>query len=358
MDPATLIPATDALPVAAKWFEVLLLAVFPIHLLFMNVALGGAAICLANMVRRDPVPGLTKQLYFQLPIALALAVNFGVAALLFLQVLYGNFVYTSSVITAGFWLLFIPILLAAYLCLYVGKFRFDSSKGLRLPMMAVTLTGLVVCSFILSNTFSFMLTPERWTAWFANSGGFHLNTEDPTFFPRWLHYVTGSLAVAGIFVALWARAFPGQDPEGARARERLGMKWFFRATVVQMVLGVLWLVTLPKAVLLGFMGGDGVATTLLVSSIALGLAALESSFRGRVLPAAVLAAATVFAMSWVRDQLRKLYLDPYQTLDQLPLDPDHVSPILFALALALAVPACWWMIRVWRRAVEPAAREG
>ncbi len=50
-----------------------------------------------------------------LPLVIAFAVNFGVAPLLFLQVLYGHFIYTSSILMGIFWISIIPALIIALL---------------------------------------------------------------------------------------------------------------------------------------------------------------------------------------------------------------------------------------------------
>jgi hypothetical protein len=54
------------------------------------------------------------------------SVNFGVAPLLFVQVLYGHFFYASSILMAVFWLAVIPLLIAAYYAAYLYGFRFGA----------------------------------------------------------------------------------------------------------------------------------------------------------------------------------------------------------------------------------------
>ena len=62
---------------------------------------------------------------------MAFAVNFGVAPLLFVQVLYGHLFYTSSILVAVFRLAVIPLLIVAYYALYLHGFRFGVLVGER-----------------------------------------------------------------------------------------------------------------------------------------------------------------------------------------------------------------------------------
>lgn len=117
MNPAALIPPADSIPVHWAWLEGFLLLTFGFHLLFMNSVVGSAVIATVRAVTRpqDPAPTLLGK---ALPSLLALTINFGVAPLLFAQVLYGGFLYTSSVIMAVYWLGLIFVLIAAYYLLY------------------------------------------------------------------------------------------------------------------------------------------------------------------------------------------------------------------------------------------------
>jgi hypothetical protein len=88
MDVAALIPTADTLPVPWGWFQFLLLLTFLLHLLFMNAMLGSAIIGLVSELRKpSEPPPLARDLAGSLPFLIAFAVNFGVAPLLFLQVL-------------------------------------------------------------------------------------------------------------------------------------------------------------------------------------------------------------------------------------------------------------------------------
>ncbi|NMC48452.1 MAG: hypothetical protein GYA47_03330, partial [Desulfovibrio sp.] len=283
MDPATLAPPLVTIPAPWGIFEALLLLTFTAHLLFMNVVLGGSIIALATGGWRDtPAAALAGTL----PAALALTVNMGVPPLLFLSVMFGGYLYTASVLSAVYWLSLIALAMAAYYLLYI--YSYGWKKGVsRAPAMAVAVAFLLCVSFIMSNTMSLLQRPAAWTAYFDNPGGTILNLDDPTFFPRWLHFVTASLAVGGLYVALSNARAAGRDDAAATAKKALGLSWFTRATLVQIALGIWFLLALPTDVMLLFMGKSGLHTAVFLAGLAAVAAALYFGFRGQVWPTAV-----------------------------------------------------------------------
>jgi hypothetical protein len=91
-----LIPTPEAIPAPAWIFHILGVALFAVHLLLMNVLVGGTAIALAGRLRNTRgAPLYTDALAGKLPTFFALTVTMGIALLLFLQVIYGNLFYTS-----------------------------------------------------------------------------------------------------------------------------------------------------------------------------------------------------------------------------------------------------------------------
>jgi hypothetical protein len=127
-------------------------------------------------------------------------VNLGVPPLLFLQVLYGQFLYSSAILSAVYWMLLVAVVMSSYGLLYVHAGRakrglFGGAAGLPLSL---AVCGLLATSFILTNVMSLMLRPDSWSQYFFDAKGTILNLGDPTFLPRWLHFVFASLAVGGL----------------------------------------------------------------------------------------------------------------------------------------------------------------
>lgn len=344
MDPRLLIPAPDTIPVPWGWFDALLHITFVAHILLMNVVVGGAAIALAAHLRGSNTT-LAKDLSTKMPTALALTINMGVAPLLFLQVLYGNFVYTSSVIMAAWWLSIIILVMAAYYGLYIYDFRFDTS-GARPLLIAVPLALLVCVGFLFSNNMTLMLDPARWTAWFDNRAGTLLNLGDPMLLPRWLHFMVGALAVGGLAVALLGRTKGDQD------YVRTGLTWFTRSTLAQLVFGVWFLLSLPDPALKQFLGGNITSALLLTGALILAAASLVTAFRGNVPGTLLWTVLTVAAMALVRDRLRDILLSPYQDIRSLAVTSEYSPMVLFLAVFLLAIPVVAWLVRQYLRAVK------
>ncbi|MBU1247433.1 MAG: hypothetical protein KKB70_01940 [Proteobacteria bacterium] len=349
MNPIELIPVVDPIPIAGAWFNVLLVITFIIHILMMNCVLGASAISLVEIMRGQDL-GLTKRISRKLPTLLALSINFGVAPLLFLQVVYGNFDYVSSVLMGGLWLSLIAVLLGAYYGLYIYDFSFDRLGNNRGLMLAFALACMLFVSFLFSNNMTLMLQPETWLGYFEKGGATLLNLADPAIYPRWLHFMTSALAVGGLFIALVGR-YGNSD----RAIH-LGMAWFARATMVNVLLGLWFLVALPRPIMLQFMGDSLLATGLLLAAFAAALALIWTGIKQMVLPAAGLTLVMVTIMAVTRHLVRAFYLAPYFKPADLPVTGDFSSFFLFLGGLVLALPIFWWMVRTYCRsgACDPA----
>ncbi len=94
-------------------FSYLLTVPLFLYLLVMNILLGCSIITFCRHAAGRSTD-LNKEIAGKLPVTVAFTINFGVAPLLFLQVLYGHFMYTSSVLMAVYWLSIFIILIFSY----------------------------------------------------------------------------------------------------------------------------------------------------------------------------------------------------------------------------------------------------
>ncbi len=345
MDPATLVPPLVTIPAPWGIFEALSLLTFTAHLLFMNVVLGGAIIALVTGGRYNtPAPALAKTL----PTALALTVNLGVPPLLFLSVLFGGYLYAASVLSAVLWLALVAMAMAAYYLLYLYNYGIRTGFA---PSRSIFLAaGLLLCvSFIMTNVMTLMLRPEAWSAYLEHPGGTILNLGDPTFFPRWLHFVTASLAVGGLYVALTNTRAANRGDSAATAKKAMGLSWFNRATMVQIALGLWFLLALPTDVMLLFMGGGGLHTAVFVAGLAAVAAALYFGLHGQAWRAAWAVAATVALMVGMRDLVRAASLAPYFHPEKLPVVPQYGPLAVFLISLAAVAGLTWYMVSLYLR---------
>ena len=106
--PARRRPAADA-RAGRVLFRGLLLLTFLLHLVPMNLVLGGALLALVDtsdrrIPRRARDTARSAAFTTALPTLIAATITFGVAPLLFLQVLYGRAFFGSAVLMAWSWI--------------------------------------------------------------------------------------------------------------------------------------------------------------------------------------------------------------------------------------------------------------
>lgn len=341
-----LIPAPDVLPVAWGWFQGLLMLTFPLHLLLMNAVLGFSAVSLYARLKEDEIHvRLAHELARALPILIAFTINFGVAPLLFLQVLFGNLFYTSSVLMAVYWLSVPFILIAAYYAVYFYDFKFTAIGKNGVVPIALAMGIFLTIPFIFTNNMTLMLEPQQWSAYFSNRGGTMLNTGSSVVWPRYLHFVSSGMAVGGLFVAFFGRSKGKNDPLLGELAVTIGMNLFTILTLLQIIIGSWFLINLPRPVKLLFMGGSLYTTALFTVGFMLTFLAIWAGFKRRVLLCATVTVPLVYIMVFMRDAVRTGYLKPFFTPSMLNVVPQYSSLILFALTLIIGIGTIAWMLR-------------
>lgn len=348
MDTMPLVPNPEAIPAPWPVFEILGVLLFILHILFINVVLGGSLLALFS--RKPMEAPLVTVLVKKIPSAVALGVTFGIAPLLFLQVLYGHLIYTSSVLMAFYWLLIIPLLIIAYYSTYVHAHT-------RMRWLGRGAIGLAACiflyiGFIYTNNMTLMLQPEKWNGYFGQRGGTILNLSDPTLWPRYLHFVLASIAVAGLFSSLVWHIRVKKGRTAAEGTVKKGLRVFAVATSVQVVVGIWFLLALPREFMLAFMGRNLYYTILLVLGLALAAGALVVAFRGKFWPTFYHLLALMLVMALSRLAVRDLYISRFFNVSELPLKPQYDVMILFLVILAAGLGVVWYMVRTMLAAAE------
>ncbi|OEU62348.1 MAG: hypothetical protein BA870_01885 [Desulfuromonadales bacterium C00003094] len=340
-----LIPLPDPIPVSSGYLLALLLLVFPLHLLFMNCLLGTTAVTLYLQRRSDAVANqLAIELSRALPLVMAFVVNSGVASLLFLQVLYGQFFYTSSILMGSYWLAIIPLLIVAYYALYWVDFRYRRLGRQRWLLLSGVLFVLLLVPFLFSNNMTLMLHPQRWSAYFSQDNGTLLNLTDITLWPRYAHFIVAALAVGGLFTATLGRCYRSRAPELAAYARNLGMTLFSRLTLLQLLIGPLFLFSLPQPLRWQILGGSPLATLLITAALVLVTALLVNAFQQRVLTSLALLVPLVCCMVSLRAWLRSAFLQPHFTLDQLQVSPQYSPLLIFLIVLLFGSSVIGWLI--------------
>ncbi len=321
----TLIPVADPSPLPAPYwiFKLLLDLTFFLHILAMNLLLGGGILALLAKWKSN-ASEYAERLFYEisrmLPSILPATITLGVAPLLFVQVLYGQFFYTSSIIVAWPWLLVLGLLTVAYYGFYYASFRKHAQSSRAAWAVSIGLLLITAIGFIYSNNMTLSLTPGRWRSkYFSNPAGWSLNIDEGTLIPRFLHFFVAAIAVGGLLIAIKGLLRLREEKDYARHLIRFGARAFIYATMTQFLVGIWFLGALPSALRMLFMGNNYLATALLALAIvgAIGTIILISGAQHCENPVPGLYSGTALTilvlglMIVSRDMLRDAYLQPY-----------------------------------------------
>ena len=347
MDPSALIPQPDAIPVSWGWFQGLLLITFFLHMVTMNIMVGSGVIAWVNHLFKGPAPQpLSREIGKKMPFIIAFTVNFGVAPLLFLQVLYGQFLYTSSVLMATLWLSLVFLLIIAYYSSYTFILKYDSLRIGRILLPTLTVSIFLFIAFLFSNNLTMMQNPESWPRYFADRSGFLLNLGDPTLIPRYLHFMASALAIGGLSVALFYEFRRKRGDGEAQRWVQYGCSWFMWATLINFPLGFLFLGSLPDFTHDVSTLSGALFAFFLIGSVLSGWISVMHARATRVFRATGWALATVFQMILVRDFTRTAYLRPYFSPGDLEVIPEYLPMILFLITFVAGLALIAWMLKI------------
>ena len=357
MNPAGLIPSPDPIPVAWGWFHVLLLFTFVVHLLVMNTMLGSGIIALlSHLLGRSESRSDSEDISRTLPYAIAFTVNTGVAPLLFLQVLYGHLFYASSILMAVYWISIVGILILAYYSAYLYDFKYDTLAGGRVFLIGLSVLIFLSIAFLFSNNLTLMLEPSRWEIYFERPEGTFLNLMEPTLLPRYLHFVVASVAVGGLFLAWMGRLKKTGESRTGLAQTERGLTWFSNATLIQLLVGFWFLLSLPDEVMTRFMGERLPDTLLFMAALTGVVLSLFFGFNRRLVPATLSLFGTVVLMALVRDLVRQGYLDPFFHVSSLRVVPQYSPLAVFLGCLVLGLFVVVWVLRLAAKAGKEGER--
>ena len=350
MDPAALIPTPDAIPVSWGWFQFFLLLTFFLHILLMNVMFGTAFIAFVSHFRRNAqTTPCTEVVSGNLPFTIAFAVNFGVAPLLFVQVLYGHFIYASSILMAVFWLSIVALLAGAYALAYVYKYRYAQLGSSQLLVSGLITLLLLAIAFFFANNISLMQAPTSWSRYFDHPHGLLLNLDDPMLLPRYLHFMVSAVAVGGLAIALFFHWKQKKGDQTAGPWVTYGCRWFSYATMLNFAVGLWFLAALPKEILTTSTATGLLLLMTLGGGIVLAVPAIIFGLASRVMPAIVCTLATLALMILARSLLRTALLAPWFSVSQLPVSPAYSPFFFFLFFLVAGLALIVWMIRFARR---------
>jgi hypothetical protein len=357
MDPVRLIPYPDILPAPWWLFYILLVATFTLHLIVANVMVGGGIMALMGewfkrREEKDNTARVRREIAPKLPMSIALTVNLGVPPLLFLQILYGNFIYVSTMLMAVYWLSIFVLIILAYYGAYLYNLKYDRLGSARMWVMGISVLLMLAVGFFFTNSLLIMTDPKVWPTYFDRPAGTLIHFGEPNLIPRYLHFVVSSVAMGGLAVGLlgWWRTKKGESEAGAAMTR--GLRVYAGATLFQFVVGALYLGTLPNQVLSRAAFENTAAMAVFVISIATALCSILYSMSDKPWHTAVSAVATIFLMVVFRYAVQNAYLETYLSAAR-PEVVLQLSPMgLFIAALIGGAAVVVYLLKLALRPVK------
>jgi hypothetical protein len=236
-------------------FLVLGVLTFALHIAAVQVMLGAATLTLRGAFSPSlQWRRLAQAMLVTAKIAVSVAIVIGVAPLLFVQVVYDPFWYTSNVLSAWWVIGFIVLLILGYIAMYAFYWKnhdivADGGRGGIWMVLSIAL--LLAVGFIVHSLTNQMLFPEHWMAWYApkdvvNPDGHSLHYWH---LPRFLFFIALSAPVTGAWLYGYRRYLQGaQEADAAYLGwlRSLAQNLMLIGGVVSVLIGALWMATLPE----------------------------------------------------------------------------------------------------------------
>lgn len=232
-------------------FQVLFVVTWALHIAFVNLTLGGAAMAIWGFLKRqDPLwARLSVTMTNVAKVSVSLAIVLGVAPLLFTQVIYDPMWYTSNVLSAAWAITFIFTLGIGYTLWFVFYYRNIGQKASSgtLGWALAALALLLLDGFIMHVLAYQSISPQKWLSWYSPGGipdmsgtgihGFEL--------PRYFFFLAMSVVMAGLFLLGYADYFSVREKSHPRdyldfCRDK-GISWAKAGLVVQLFFGLWWM---------------------------------------------------------------------------------------------------------------------
>jgi hypothetical protein len=177
----------------------------------------------------------------QLPVMLALGINFGIVPLLFLQTTYYKAFYTATILTAWYWIAVIPILIVGYYSLYIAAYS-GERRG-RMILFSILASLCLICIGILNtNGLTLMVSSEQWGEMISRTGfhgavlGTANNFHNPMLWTRLATMFGLGLITAGVWATFDAHFLMRADAAGVPAQYR---EWTVTLALLMTVVGMI-----------------------------------------------------------------------------------------------------------------------
>ena len=199
---------------------------FVLHMIPMGIWFAGLPVVVLCAVWNCPRSRFyARRMSKQLPVMMALGINFGIVPLLFLQTTYYKAFYTATILTAWFWIAVIPILIIGYYSLYIAAYSGERRGRLILFSFLASLC-LIGIGILNTNGLTLMVSGDQWsemmsrTSYYGAVLGTAHNFHNPVLWMRLATMFGLGLITAGVWATFDAHFFMRADAAGVPAKYR------------------------------------------------------------------------------------------------------------------------------------------
>lgn len=216
---------------------------FVLHMIPMNIWYAGVPLSIVlGVFARGNLQRVGFRLMYAMPILIALGINFGIIALLFIQIIYYPQFYTAGILIAWPWFFVIVFLIFAYYGVYIYSAQIKRGHINKLGYLSGGLSAILflVIGFLFTNNFSLMTNARQMLNIYEKTNiggavtGLALNFGDPTLLPRWLLMLGIAITTTSVWLLIDRQFFCSTETEEYRN---------FVPTFVAILytLGILWM---------------------------------------------------------------------------------------------------------------------
>ena len=213
----------EAVP-APFWFVQFFKVVgFTLHMIPMGVWFAGLPVVILCAIKNgERSRYFARRVSAQLPVMMALGINFGIVPLLFLQTTYYKAFYTATILTAWYWIAVIPILIVGYYSLYIAAYS-GERRGRMILFSILASVCLAGIGMLMTNGLTLMVQSGQWGEMIAATSSYGAvlgtanNFQDVMLWTRYAAMFGLGLITAGVWATFDAHFLkPKNAPETYR----------------------------------------------------------------------------------------------------------------------------------------------
>lgn len=240
-------------------FLILGVVTFALHIAAVQIMLGASGLTIWGALSKDSHQRrLAQSMVMVSKVMLSVAIVIGVAPLLFVQVTYDPFWYTSNVLSAWWVIGFLVFLTVGALLWFFFNAKNENlatEKTFCAGSAILAVVMFLIVGFIMHVLTNQMLSPEKWMQWYAPNGVLDTSGRGIHDFnlARFMFFISLSVPVIGAVLVGYRRYYlPRMADKTLNMTQdyldwagRLGQNLIVVGGVVSVLIGAWWMATLP-----------------------------------------------------------------------------------------------------------------